>query len=585
MLKIIRKITAVLTPTEKKRLGLLMTLDIISSVADIAALAGLLFVIRLYAEGRPAAGWSFLPSWMTDNQSLWLIGCFFLLFSLKNWLSFLIYSAQAKFRYRVASRISHKNLLHYLEGDYGQFAHTDSAVHVLKIAQQPIEFCQFVLGGLQQGMTEATLIGVTVIAVLLFNAKLFVLLLVLLLPPVIITGWLAKRKLHTARVFIKSSRDIMWQHLQESIASFVESNLYDKKDFFAGRYGDAQTILNRHLATVQTMQGAPSRLAEIFAVFGLLALIAIGHYSGNPHGAEFVTLGAFLAAAYKIIPGIARLLNITGQMKTYEFTVNGLLENDRAGGSPEPESAQAEGLRGEIDHVQLDGIAFHYGQQKILEDVSLQVRKGDFLGIQGGSGKGKTTLFNILLGFAGQEQGVVKINGIVTNQQDRRKYWKKIAYVKQQPFILHDTILVNITLQEHSYDEERLTSAIALSGLDELIKKLPGGLNAKVSENGKNISGGQRQRIALARALYKDADLILLDEPFSELDETSEERLLRRFRQLAADGKAVIMITHNLQSLSYCNDMLSLDASMPPPSPPSSPDMSLAGPAAAGNSL
>jgi ABC-type bacteriocin/lantibiotic exporter with double-glycine peptidase domain len=197
--------------------------------------------------------------------------------------------------------------------------------------------------------------------------------------------------------------------------------------------------------------------------------------------------------------------------------------------------------------------------------VSLQVRKGDFLGIQGGSGKGKTTLFNILLGFAGQEKGEVKINGIVTDQQDRRKYWKKIAYVKQQPFILHDTILVNITLQEHSYNEERLTSAIALSGLDDLIKKLPGGMNAKVSENGKNISGGQRQRIALARALYKDADLILLDEPFSELDVASEERLLRRFRQLAADGKAVIMITHNLQSLSYCSDMLSLDVSMPLP--------------------
>jgi ABC-type bacteriocin/lantibiotic exporter with double-glycine peptidase domain len=394
--------------------------------------------------------------------------------------------------------------------------------------------------------------------------------LVLLLPPVIIMGWLAKRKLHTARVYIKSSRDIMWQHLQESIASFVESNLYDKKDFFAGRYGDAQTILNRHLATVQTMQGAPSRLAEIFAVFGLLALIAIGHYSGNPHGAEFVTLGAFLAAAYKIIPGIARLLNITGQMKTYEFTVNGLLENDRAGGSLEAEGrkGEAEGIAigrigaepVEIDRVHLDGIAFHYGQQKILDEVNLQIRKGDFLGIQGGSGKGKTTLFNILLGFAGQEKGEVKINGIVTDQQDRRKYWKRIAYVKQQPFILHDTILVNITLQEHSYDEERLASAIALSGLDELIKKLPGGLNAKVSENGKNISGGQRQRIALARALYKDADLILLDEPFSELDEASEERLLRRFRQLAADGKAVIMITHNLQSLSYCNDMLSLDA-------------------------
>jgi ABC-type multidrug transport system fused ATPase/permease subunit len=567
MLKLVRKITAVLTPAEKSRLLLLTVLDMISSIADITGLALLLFVIRLYAEGPVKGGLSFLPPGLADPHSLWPIGLFFLLFSIKNWLSFLIYSAQSRLRYGVASRISRQNLLYYLEGDYNQFAHTDSAVHVLKIAQQPIEFSQFVLGGLQQGITEATLIGITVIAVLLFNAKLFLLLLLLLLPPVVITGYLAKKKLHTARVFIKTSRDIMWQHLQESIASYVESNLYNKKDFFSGRYGDAQGILNGHLATVQSIQGAPSRLAEIFAVFGLLALIAIGHFSGNPHGAEFVTLGAFLAAAYKIIPGISRLLNLTGQMKTYEFTVNGLLE--RGMGLPERGVVSADVASTEtvspasatgIHSISCHRIGFHYGQQKVLDELSLQVRRGDFLGIQGHSGKGKTTLFNILLGFAGEETGEVRINGTLTDRPGRKAYWKNIAYVKQQPFILHDTILVNITLQEHGYDEERLRNAVALSGLDELLKKLPGGLNARVTENGKNISGGQRQRIAIARALYKQADLILLDEPFSELDEASEDRLLRRFGQLAAEGKLVIMITHNIQSLGYCSHTLSLDA-------------------------
>jgi ABC-type bacteriocin/lantibiotic exporter with double-glycine peptidase domain len=212
-----------------------------------------------------------------------------------------------------------------------------------------------------------------------------------------------------------------------------------------------------------------------------------------------------------------------------------------------------------IHSISCHRIGFHYGEQKILDELSLQVRRGDFLGIQGHSGKGKTTLFNILLGFAGEETGEVRINGTLTDRPGRKAYWKNIAYVKQQPFILHDTILVNITLQEHGYDEERLRNAVALSGLDELIKKLPGGLNARVTENGKNISGGQRQRIAIARAVYKQADLILLDEPFSELDEASEDRLLRRFSQLAAEGKLVIMITHNKQSLSYCSNTLSLD--------------------------
>jgi len=530
-----------------------MLLDVLTSIADIAFLASLLFVIHLYADDPAAAKLGFLPGWFADRQSLWPIGAFFVLFTIKNVLSFLVYSAQSRFRYGVASRISHRNLLHYLEGDYSQYAHTDSAKHVLKIAQQPIEFCQFVLGGYQQGITEAALIGMTVLAVLLFNAKLFLLLLLLLLPPVVITGWLTKRKLHAARTYIKSSRDIMWQHLQESIASYVESGLYDKKEFFSSRYGDAQTILNRHLASVNSIQGAPARLAEVFAVFGLLALIAIGHFSGNPHTAGFVTLGAFLAAAYKVIPGVARLLNITGQMKTYEFTVNGLiadLDIPRKTENPVNEP---------IASIACRHIDFRYGDQPILDDVSLQLQPGDFLGICGDSGKGKTTLLNILLGFIAPDKGEVFINGKVATQNQRRAHWPRIAYVKQQPFILHDTILVNITLDENNYDEERLKAAIVLAGLETIIDKLPGGLHARISENGKNISGGQRQRIALARALYKQADLILLDEPFSELDEAAEEILLRRFARLAEAGRMIVMITHNKQSLSHCNGTLSLD--------------------------
>jgi ABC-type bacteriocin/lantibiotic exporter with double-glycine peptidase domain len=543
----------VLTTAERRRLSRLMVLDILTSIADIAFLALLLFVIHLYADDPTVAKPDFLPHWFIDGSSLWPIGIFFLLFTLKNAVSYLIYSAQARLRYGVASRISRRNLLLYLEGEYTQYAHTDSAKHVLKIAQQPIEFCQFLLAGFQQGVTESTLIAMTVVAVLLFNAKLFLLLLLLLLPPMIITAWLTKRKLHAARTFMKSSRDIMWQHLQESIGSYVESGLYDKKEFFADRYGNAQTILNRHLASINSLQGAPSRLAEVFAVFGLLALIAIGHFSGNPHTAGFVTLGAFLAAAYKVIPGIARLLNITGQMKTYEFTVDGLLADKHLVHRAAQPSAES------IQSIACRQIFFHYGDQRILDDIHLHLQPGDFLGICGDSGKGKTTLLNILLGFAVQEKGEVFINGNVVSQPQRQQYWNRIAYVKQQPFILHDTILVNITLDENNYDEKRLQAAIMMSGLDAVIDKLPGGIHARITENGKNISGGQRQRIALARALYKEADLILLDEPFSELDEASEDILLSRFARLAEAGRMIIMITHNKQSLSWCNMTLSLD--------------------------
>jgi ABC-type bacteriocin/lantibiotic exporter with double-glycine peptidase domain len=521
-------------------MGWLMAMDVVTSVADILSLAMILYITHLYTGNT--------------HGPLWPVGIFFLLFCLKNGLSFIIYSTQAKFRYGVASRISHRNLLRYLEGSFSGYRDTDSSAHVLKIAQQPIEFCQFELAGLQQGLTEFTLIVVTVIAVLLFNAKLFLLLLALLLPPVVVTAWLTKRRLHKARIYIKTSRDVMWQYLQESIASYVESNLYDKKDFFTERYSKAQHILNRHLASLQAMQGAPSRLAEIFAVFGLLALIGIGHFSGNVHATEFVTLGAFLAAAYKIIPGIARILNLGGQMKTYEFTVNGLVEK-----GTEDTEREKETLGGSIGSIACRGIHFSYDKLRIFEGLDLQLEEGMFLGIRGDSGKGKTTLLNILLGFIKPEQGEVLVNGEVRQPHELKEYWNNIAYVKQQPFIIHDSLLVNITLDEQHHDEKRLHKAIRLTGLEELIEKLPGGLAAVITENGRNISGGQRQRIALARALYKDPDLFLLDEPFSELDEASEERLLEAFRQMTREGKMVTMITHNVRSLDWCTSTVSLD--------------------------
>ncbi|HXB92737.1 MAG TPA: ATP-binding cassette domain-containing protein, partial [Puia sp.] len=439
MIRMIRKIGRILTKEEKRRLGWLMTLDILSSVADILFLAILLFIIHFYAENASAGMLSFLPPWLTDHHSLWLIGLFFLLFSVKNLLSFSIYTAQSRFRYDVASRISQNNLLRYLEGAYNDYAYTDSAAHVLKIAQQPIEFAQFVLAGVQQGLTEWTLIGVTVIAVLLFNAQLFLLLLVLLLPPVIIVAWLTKRRLHSARVYIKSSRDTMWQHLQESIAGYVESNLYDRTPFFTERYGQAQFVLNRHLSSLQAMQGAPSRLAEIFAVFGLLALIAIGHFSGNTNSTQFVTLGAFLAAAYKIIPGIARVLNISGQMKTYEFTMNNLIPGGAAtagDGGPGAEAEtpgegrpeivagerQAAGRVEPIRSIECRHIGFQYDKQTLLEDCELHLRSGDFLGIQGDSGKGKTTLINIIVGFIEPGRGEVFFNGKAAGRAERKRY-------------------------------------------------------------------------------------------------------------------------------------------------------------------
>jgi len=241
-------------------------------------------------------------------------------------------------------------------------------------------------------------------------------------------------------------------------------------------------------------------------------------------------------------------------MRAYAYTIDHLVRKRKTQPDPEP-AAPPEKIRS----IAFRDVSFRYDQPYILRNLDLQIEAGSFLGIEGNSGRGKTTLLNILLGFLTPERGEVLFNGKKMEHGDRKDYWKKIAYIKQQPFILHDTLLTNVTLDEDAAEEHRLLKILAVSGLDAVVDKLPGGIDAVIAENGKNISGGQRQRIAIARALYKEADVYILDEPFSELDEASEERLLDHFRQLSAEGKIVILITHNKKSLSWCNKIVSLE--------------------------
>jgi len=241
-------------------------------------------------------------------------------------------------------------------------------------------------------------------------------------------------------------------------------------------------------------------------------------------------------------------------MRAYEFSVTDLIQSTKmkAQDIENPPVVTIQSLR-------LTDISFNYGQQQILNNLNLCIRNGDFLGIGGASGKGKTTIFNILLGFLEPVKGEVHINGLVLPKDGIKTYWPSIAYVRQQPFFIHDTLLRNITLEENGHNLANLQSAIQVSGLECLISQFAEGLDKMIMENGKNISGGQQQRIAIARALYKNADLILLDEPFNELDEDSEISLLEHLREMSRRGKMIILITHNKKSLSYCTQIISLD--------------------------
>lgn len=520
------------------------------SIADVLSIALVLLIVRWYTPAAVSSS-IYLPDFLKYTPPLVPATGLLLLFLLKNIAGHFIYQAQFRFVYRVASNISRKSLQHYLEGTYTDYVHTDSAQYLRRISHQPIEFAHYILSGLQQIMTEILLILLVVAGICWYQPVLCLLCGAIILPAGMALSYVSRSRLRRIRTHIQATGEKTLQHLQEALAGFIESNVYDRHSFFTERYAQHQQRMNQYLADLQVTQGMSSRFFEVFAIIGLFVLIAAGTATGG--GIDMVTIAAFLAAAYRLIPGTAKIITLSGQLKTYQYTITDIHQTLKAPTA----NTEVTGLPADagIHSISFQQVQFSYQQQPILPGTSFTVQRGELAALSAPSGKGKTTIIHLLLGFLKPDTGEILINEKAADTPLLKQYRKHIAYVKQQSFLLNDSVVTNITLDDIVQDAAGLQQALLLSGTDMLT-----GQDAQppIRENGKNISGGQRQRIAIARALYKKADVIILDEPFNELDEASERVLLQHFKTLARSGKIVLLITHHTESHSFCDKIISL---------------------------
>jgi ABC-type multidrug transport system fused ATPase/permease subunit len=537
--KTIGSVLDVLEARERKIFWLQSAAEIVISVCDILFITVLLIMITRISGGNALK--TYWPAGAWNEKPLLLPGFFIFAYCVKNILAWLLLKHQYNFYYRVAGRISSKNLEDYLHADFREYIKTDSSVHTRKISQQPVEFAHYVLRGVQQVITQSVLVVFAILLLVVFNATLFLLLFLFLAPPLVIWFYAVRKTQSHIRHHIKTYSEKSLQYLQEALSGFVENKFYAKKRFFNNRYRKYQQQLNHVLAGRQVLQGSSSRVIEIFALVGLFMLVVLREEFAL--SISTFTIGAFMGAAYKIIPGVVKIMNSLAQVKAYAFAID------------KKKPLNIESVTGihefQIETLELRNLSFSFGESVLLDKICFKMERGDIAGIAGFSGRGKTTLVNLLLGFLHPTSGEICINGMNVSGLKSRA-WKRISYVKQQAFLINDSTLKNVTLSDEGADENKYAAVLEMSGL-------AGAAVSFITENGRNISGGQRQRVAFARALYKDFDFLLLDEPFSELDHESEIMLLSQLKKLSKQGKIILLITHNRKALAYCNKILSLD--------------------------
>lgn len=446
----------------------------------------------------------------------------------------------------------------YLKMPYSFHFNKNSATIIRNIQSETTAFYSLISAGITLIIEVMLLFGI--LLMLLFVEPIgtliagFILILFSIIPHT-----LSKKRLKKwgdDRQFISG---LITKTLNESLGSIKEINLTNKQDYFIKIFSEHSDWHAKIYTKVNTLAAAPRYYLELLAIFGMAAISAIMIIQHKPLTDLVPTLALFAASAFRIIPSISRILNSI-QTITFNMPVVDVIYK-------ETKIIRDNNLKLNITnniliedkqvfnrHLELKDVEFYYNENFVLKNINLKINKGECIGIIGVSGSGKTTLIDLITGLLEPSEGEILIDGIKDMKLIRENWQKIIGYVPQSIYLMDDTFYKNVAFGylEGDIDKEKVSRAIKAAQLEELINALPEGLYTKIGERGVRLSGGQRQRIGIARALYSEPKILVLDEATSSLDNKTENDFMNSVNKLRGSVTMVI-VSHRLSTLNNCD--------------------------------
>tara|TARA_B100000686_G_scaffold224471_1_gene231605 strand:- start:3255 stop:4598 length:1344 start_codon:yes stop_codon:yes gene_type:complete len=355
---------------------------------------------------------------------------------------------------------------------------------------------------------------------------------------------------------------------QQGLSGVKDIKLYGRENIFISQY-ITETHISLEAGRKQTLlQNIPRVFLEFVAVSALCGSVVFLFVSGD-QDKIFVTAGLFAAAAFKLLPTVARLVQ-SGQAIVFtspvvSFMYTELVENGGRTYSIDDSSDLSPSFISDISfekNINVSGLSFTYDSvnQPALDSISLNICVGKMVGFIGSSGAGKSTLIDCLLGLIIPSSGEMKVDDELITKRNVISWQRKIGYVSQVIYLLDGSLRENIGfgIPTDAIDEEKLRNAVEKSQLTEFIASLPDGLETLVGERGVRLSGGQRQRIGIARALYNNPPVLVLDEATSSLDTDTEREFMKAVEKLQG-SKTILIIAHRFSTIENCDYVYKLD--------------------------
>lgn len=348
--------------------------------------------------------------------------------------------------------------------------------------------------------------------------------------------------------------------LLQSFAGIKEIKVMNKESFFLNNYKRALHESNRATKNATLLSAVPKNIMETICICSLLTATSIRIMQGVELEQMVVTLSAFALAAIRMLPSFNRITEYLGKIlfnkASVENVFKDLKEAERMGTEKKEKEADIAKLKLEKE-ITVQNLEFVYPKtdKKIFDKASISIKKNKSVAFVGSSGAGKTTLADIIIGLLEPKAGKVLVDGkdVFTHLDE---WHETIGYIPQMIYLMDDTICANIVfgVSQDEVNERQVWEALERAELAEFVRGLPDGIYTKIGDRGVRLSGGQRQRIGIARALYREPEVLILDEATSALDNETETAVMESIENL--HGKTtLIIIAHRLTTIRNCDEV------------------------------
>lgn len=564
MIASLRKVWVLLSSADRWQAAGLLLMMVIGAILEVVGVAAVPLLVGAFLSPDSLNRFHLLSRLAhhidgSDSEMIvWAGATVVAVFALKN--AFLVgnFALQTRYTANRRTELTRRMINAYMRAPYATYLNRNTAELLRNVDRETSVIANSVIASLLEILTRAVIL-VGVLALLFSLEPWITLYWVAIFGGVTTLGvFTVSMKLKKAGLEEQKQRKVVVQALQQGFGSIKESRVIGCEPYFVERVGESVARIAEVGRYQQFVGKIISPTTEFIAVAGLLALTGILVAIGRPPQSILVTLSLFVVGLVRLREtanvAMMNLANLRYNLVSVNPVYNDLMALEpRALDDARTDTTASRPVR---DDIRLQDVWYGYPRADgyALQGIDMTIPAGSAVGLVGSTGAGKSTLVDVILGLLEPDRGHVLVDGQDIRETGLRAWQNSLGYVPQTIYLLDDTIRRNIALgvRDEEIDDEAVLRAANAAQLSRFLERQPHGLDTVIGERGVRISGGERQRIGIARALYRDPEVLILDEATSALDNATERAVIRDVEALKG-GRTIIMIAHRLTTVQRCD--------------------------------